>query len=122
MSWRRRVQDRVVRWLLFPWLAPTPIRVMADWFSYCAHGLEQAQPLLRAGLAALADRPLLVQQAVADQTLEIGMARELTRAVPGARRIEYGAGYDHASVAFRRAQARRIVADHLAFLDEQRGQ
>lgn len=121
MSWRQRAQDRLMRWLLFPWIAPTPIREMADWFAYAAGGLEHAQPLLRAGLSALAERPLLVQHAVADQTLAIGMARELTEAVPGSRRIEHGEGYDHVSVAFRRAQARRIVADHLAFLDERLG-
>ncbi len=54
--------------------------------------LGPAQPWLAEGLAALGARPLLVQHAIADQTLEIGHARELTAAVSGASLVEYGAG------------------------------
>lgn len=113
-----RIKDRILRRVLFPLLAPTPIRTMHDWFAYCVRELAGAQPWLRKGLAALENRPVLVQHAVADQTLEVGMARELSAAVPRARLIEYGEGYDHASVAFRSAQATQVVGDHIAFLDE----
>lgn len=120
LSWWGRLRDRLVRRALFGLLAPTRIGAMHQWFAYCVQQLQGAQPWLREGLAALAERPVLVQHAVADRTLEIGMARELTAAIPGARSIEYGEGYDHVSIAFRTAQARRVVADHIRSL-EQRG-
>lgn len=113
-----RLKDRLMRRVLFPLLAPTPIRTMHDWFDYCVRELPKTQVWLREGHEALASKPMLVQHAIADQTLEIGMARELCAAIPGARLGEYGEGYDHVSVAFRTVQARRVVTDHLAFLDE----
>ncbi len=116
MSVLARAKDWLVRRTLFPLLAPTSIRSMHDWFDYCVRELTQCQPLLREGHRALSSIPVFLQHATADQTLEIGMARELCHEIAGATLREYGDGYDHASPAFRSAQARAVTSDHSEFL------
>lgn len=111
-----KLKDWGARRLLFPLLEPTPIGRIYDWFAYCVEGLEADLAWLQPGLAALAHKPVLLQHAVEDATLEIGMARELHAAVPGSKLIEYPAPYTHISAAFKKAHARQVVADHLAFL------
>lgn len=111
-----KLKDWLARRTLFPLIAPTPIERMHAWFAYCVDQLEAEQPWLDEGLAALRERPLLLQHAVDDQTLEVGMARELAQALPGARLIEYGEGFTHVSPAFKPAHARQVVEDHLGFL------
>ena len=111
-----KLKDWGARRLLFPLLEPTPIGRMYDWFAYCVDGLEGDLEWLQSGLAALSEKPVLIQHASEDATLEIGMARELQEAVPGSRLIEYPAPYTHISAAFKKAHARQVVKDHLAFL------
>lgn len=116
MSVLAKAKDWLVRRTLFPLLAPTSIKSMHDWFAYCVRELTQCQPLFRAGHRALGSIPVFLQHATADQTLEIGMARELRNEISGATLREYGDGYDHASPAFRSAQARVVTSDHSEFL------
>ncbi len=116
LSLAGKARDWLLRRVLYPLIAPTPVAVMHAWFHYCVTDLLGDRDWLSGGLTALAERPLLIQHAVADQTLEVGMARELSAAHPGAKLLEYGEGYDHASPAFKTPQARRVVADHQAFL------
>ncbi|MCB9792694.1 MAG: alpha/beta hydrolase [Alphaproteobacteria bacterium] len=111
-----RLKDWALRRWLFPLLAPTPIGRMYDWFHYCVQDLLPAQPWLERGHAALADKPVLLQHAEADQTLDFGMAEELHAALPGSRLIAYGEGYNHVSPNFKAAHARQVVADHVDFL------
>jgi len=116
MSLIAKMKDWLVRRTLFPLLTPTSIKSMHDWFDYCVRELARSQPLLRDGHRALGSIPVLLQHATADQTLEIGMARELCEQIRGATLREYGEGYDHASPAFRSAQARVVTSDHCDFL------
>ncbi len=112
-----KLKDWGARRLLFPLLEPTPIGRIHDWFAYCVGGLSDDLAWLAPGLAALADKPVLLQHAVEDATLEIGMARELQAALPGSQLIEYPAPFTHISAAFKKGHARQVVADHLGFLD-----
>ena len=116
LSWWGRLKDRLICRGLFPLVAPTPIQTMHDWFAYCVEELAAQQPWLEQGYAALAQRPLLIQHAIADQTLDIGMARELAARLPGARLQEYGGRYLHASPALRASHARQVVSDHVSFV------
>ncbi len=116
LSFAQRLKDPVLRHVLYPLLRPTPIGQIHEWFAYCAEGLRADEPVLRDGLAALASRPVLLQHATADETLPVGMARELSTVLPGAKYREYGAGYTHTSIAFSTAQARQIVQEHCRFM------
>jgi pimeloyl-ACP methyl ester carboxylesterase len=113
-----KLKDWGARRLLFPLLAPTPIGRIYDWFSYCVDGLFDDLSWLQPGLEKLSRVPTLIQHAVDDATLEIGMARELHQAIPGSRLIEYPAPYTHISAAFDKSHARQVVSDHLAFLSK----
>ena len=118
LSYTARIKDWGLRRMLFPLIAPTSVRAIHNWFDYAVRDLASSQGWLRDGFVALGERPALIQHALADQTLDFGMAAELVEQIPGARLVPYGEGYNHVSIAFDKRQARKVVAEHIQFLDE----
>lgn len=118
MSLLQKGKDVLARRMLFPLLAPTPIKSMHDWFCYCVDGLPEELEWLEGGVNNLVGVPTIIQHAVADQTLQIGMARELHAQVPGSRLLEYGDGWSHVSAALNSSHSKKVVADYFAFMDE----
>lgn len=113
-----KLKDWAMRKMLIKLIAPTPIRNMHAWFDYCIRELEHEQASFRSGHAKLAEIPTLIQHARDDQTLAYGMAKELQEVIPNAKLITYEAPYHHVSIGFKTAHARRVVADHIAFLEQ----
>jgi pimeloyl-ACP methyl ester carboxylesterase len=103
---------------LFRMIAPTPPRVMYDWFSYALDGMTELAADYHSKLKALAERPVLLMHASFDKVLPVEMARELHEAWPSARYIEYEGPYTHISPAFRPKQAAAIIDAYASFLRE----
>lgn len=109
-----RIAEFVLRRKLYPFLAPTPIRRMHDWFAYAVEALPKMQGT---DLSRLEEVPMFIQHATADSTLPVGMARELVQRFPHAELREYGPGFTHISIALQRSHARVVMGDYLQFLE-----
>lgn len=115
-----KLKDWAMRKMLIKLIAPTPIRYMHAWFDYCIRELELEQESFRSAHTKLAEVPTLIQHARDDQTLAYGMAEELHGMIQGSKLITYEAPYHHVSIGFKNDHARRVVADHMAFLEQRR--
>lgn len=109
-----RIAEYVLRRKLYPFLAPTPIRRMHDWFAYAVEALPTLQGI---DLSRLQGVPMFIQHATADTTLPVGMARELAQRFPHAELREYGPGFTHISIALQRSHARTVMGEYLQFID-----
>lgn len=118
-SIKERLFDFIMRRKLYPLLAPTPVAVIRDWFLYALNEMPQVFEELDKIKQNLINTPILIQHAQNDETLPVGMARELHAWLPNSNLIEYPAPYTHLSPAIRREQARKIVGDYMTFLQSQ---
>lgn len=121
LSLAAKLKDILMRRMLFGLLTPTSIAAIHGWFAYSIEHLRAVQPTLAAGHRALDQTPVLLQHAVNDETLEVGMARELAPELAAAELREYEGAFGHASIMFNVKQGRAVVDEHIDFVRRRAG-
>ncbi len=112
-----RFKEILVKRTVYRLCKPTPIKAMYDWFSYGVKELPKERDKFISGLERLNSTPVLIQHALKDETLPIGMAQELAKALPTSKLIEYGSGFNHLSIGTSKQRCRAIISDYAMFLE-----
>ena len=110
--------EPLLRKLMFKSLAPTPLRVMYDWFSYAVRMMPTAEKELRDRYSVFENIPMLIQHARKDGTLPYGMAEELHKKLPHSELRRYDRGYNHVTPTIFPWQAFSIGKDYATWLTQ----
>jgi pimeloyl-ACP methyl ester carboxylesterase len=101
----------------FSLLAPTPPRVMYEWFAYALRMLAQAGDEFAPYYEPLQRVPMHLQHGVRDRTLPYQMALELRERLPHVTLTSFDSSYNHVSPMIWPSHAAAVCADYRRFLE-----